>query len=274
MLKIENIEVSGFNAAFRGLRNPKESWHKSDSYFGLVDPEFCEEDYIITDKWIRKDEPFIAETSDRYEELFKKYNTWLLKQGILRRNQKYDVCDCAFIGPNDMELAQKMILAGDDEAKFTRMIHIQMDIIAPLRWWKEFDTYKVATVRNSCSTMHKLADKPITRECFSCDGYSDLRLIDPTGSPDSFIDETISNCEQLRQLYLETGDKRYWRALIDLLPDGWLMRSTVDFSYQTARHMFLAREHHKQSEWSEDFCNKMKELPYGEELICIKKENK
>ena len=118
MLKIENIEVSGFNAAFRGLRNPKESWHKSDSYFGLVDPEFCEEDYIVTDKWIRKSEPFITETSDRYEEL----------------NQKYDVCDCAFIGPNDMELAQRMILAGDDEAKFTRMIHIQMDIIAPLRW--------------------------------------------------------------------------------------------------------------------------------------------
>ena len=134
MLKIENIEVSGFNAAFRGLRNPKESWHKSDSYFGLVDPEFCEEDYIITDKWIRKDEPFIAETSDRYEILFNKYNTWLLKQGILRRNQKYDVGDCACIGPNDMELAQRMILAGDDEAKFTRMIHIQMDIIAPLRW--------------------------------------------------------------------------------------------------------------------------------------------
>lgn len=118
--------------------------------------------------------------------------------------------------------------------------------------------------------MHKLVDKPITRDCFSWDGYSDLRLIDPTGSPDSFIDETISNCEQLRQLYLDTGDKRYWRALIDLLPDGWLMRSTVDFSYQTARHMFLAREHHKQSEWSEEFCNKMRELPYGEELICIK----
>lgn len=134
MIKFENIEVSGFNAAFRGLRNPKESWYKSDSYFGLINPEYCEQDYLITDKWIRKDEPFIVETSDKYEELFKKYNTWLLEQGILRKNQEYDVCDCAFIGPKDMELAQRMILAGDDEGKFARMIHIQMDIVAPLRW--------------------------------------------------------------------------------------------------------------------------------------------
>ena len=91
MIRFENIEVSGFNAAFRGLRNPKESWYKSDSYFGLINPEYSEEDYLITDKWIRKDEPFIVETSDKYEELFKKYNTWLLEQGMLRKNQEYDV---------------------------------------------------------------------------------------------------------------------------------------------------------------------------------------
>lgn len=274
MIKFENIEVSGFGAAFRGLRNPLESWHKSDSFFGVINSEYCYQDYEITENWIRKEEPEIEDFSDTYEKLFEKYNKWLLEQGVLRRNDDYDVYDCAFIGPNDMQLAQRMILAGDDEAKFARMIHIQMDITAPLRWWKEFDTYKVATVRNSCSTMHKLAQTPITKECFSWDGFSDLKLIDPTGSPDVFIEETISNCEQLRQLYLYTNDKRYWRALIDLLPDGWMMKSTVDFSYQTARHMSLAREHHKQSEWSIDFCNMTKELPYGKELIWIKKENK
>lgn len=134
MIKFENIEVSGFNAAFRGLRNPKESWHRSDSFFGLINSEISDEDYIVTDKWIRKDNPYIEEFSEQYEDLFQKYNSWLLEQGILKRNENYNVYDCAFIGPNDMELAQRMILAGDDEGKFARMIHIQMDIVAPLRW--------------------------------------------------------------------------------------------------------------------------------------------
>jgi len=272
MIKFENIEVSGFGAAFRGLRNPLESWHKSDSFFGIINADYSEKDYDVTESWIEKEDPNLEPFSKKYENLFEKYNKWLLEQGVLRGED--EAYDCAFIGPEDMALAQRMILAGDDEAKFARMIHIQMDITAPLRWWKEFDTYKVATVRNSCSTMHKLAQTPITKECFSWDGFSDLELIDPTGSPDVFIEETISNCEQLRQLYLETNNKRYWRALIDLLPDGWMMKSTVDFSYQTARHMSLAREHHKQSEWSVDFCNMTKNLPYGKELIWIKKENK
>ena len=134
MIKFENIEVSGFGAAFRGLRNPLESWHKSDSFFGIVNAEHSDQDYEVTEKWIRKEEPEIEEFSDTYEELFRKYNKWLLEQGILRRNENHDVYDCAFIGPNDMQLAQRMILAGDDEAKFARMIHIQMDITAPLRW--------------------------------------------------------------------------------------------------------------------------------------------
>lgn len=274
MIKFENIEVSGFGAAFRGLRNPLESWHRSDSFFGLVDSEYSDEDYKITDNWIKKVNPNIEEFSEEYEKLFENYNRWLLTQGILKVNDNYNVFDCAFIGPNDMTLAQRMILAGDDEAKFTRMIHVQMDIIAPLRWLKEFDTYKIATVANSTSTMHKLASTPITKECFSWDGFSDLELIESTGSPDIFIEEAISNCEQLRQLYLKTNDKRYWRALIDLLPDGWMQKRTVDLNYQTLRHMSLAREHHKQSEWSVDFCNMTKELPYGKELIWIKKENK
>lgn len=271
MIKTKNIEVSGFKAAFRGLRNPLESWHKSDSYFGLVNAEHSDEDYNITDNWIRTKYPEIEEHCDKYEELWEKYNGWLLTEGIIRENEYYDVYDCAFIGPNDMTLAQRMILAGDDEAKFARMIHIQMDIIAPLRWWKEFDTYKVATTRNSCSTMHKLSQTPITRECFSWDGFSDLQLADSDGSPDTFIDITISNCEQLRQLYLQTKDKRYWRALIDLLPDGWMMRSTVDFNYQTARHMYFARRNHKQEEWRV-LCETLENLPYGKELISIEKE--
>lgn len=273
MIKIENIEVSGFNAAFRGLRNPLESWDKSDSFFGLVNAENSDEDYYVTDKWIKKEKPKAIEWSEEYEESWEKYNTWLLKEGIIRENQDYGVFDCAFIGPNDMNLAQRMILAGDDEAKFARMIHIQMDITTSLGHWKEIDTYKVATTRNSCSTMHKLSKTPITRDKFSWEGYSDLPLIDPTDSPDTFIDSVINDCEQLRQLYLRTGNIRYWEALVDLLPDGWLMRSTFDFDYQTARHMYFARRFHKKKAWRE-FCEELLKLPYGKELIALEKEKK
>lgn len=281
MIKFENIEVSGFGAAFRGLRNPLESWHKSDSFFGIINAGYSDQDYEVTEKWIRKKEPEIEEFSDTYEELFGKYNKWLLEQGILRRNEDYDVYDYAFIGPNDMQLAQRMIKAGDDEAKFMRMIHVQMDITAPLYWWKEFDTYKVGTVANSCSTMHKIAAKKFTMEDFSCEHLT-------SRAKDKFED-IIDELNHYRDLYLNGGDdywtdsddedyepkdKRMWWQMIQLLPSSYNQKRTVDFNYQTARHMSLAREHHKLSEWSVDFCNMTKELPYGKELIWIKKENK
>lgn len=266
MIKFENIEVSGFNAAFRGMRNPLESWSKSDSFFGLINIEYSDEDFFVADAWIKKDHPDINEESELYDKLFQNYDTWLLGEGVLRKSKDETVCDCAFIGPKDMKLAQSLIKAGDDESKFMRMIHFQCDITAPLLWWKELDTYKVATVRNSCSTMHKLVNTRITKEHFSWDGFTGVELIDPTGDPDVFLDEAISNCEQLRQLYNQTKDKRYWRALIELLPDGWLVRATYDCSYQTLRHIVKAREHHKLTEWH-DFCNITKSLPYGTDLI-------
>lgn len=278
MIKFENIEVSGFGAAFRGLRNPLESWHKSDSFFGIVNAEHSDQDYEVTEKWIRKEEPEIEEFSDTYEELFGKYNKWILEQGILRRNENYDIYDCAFIGPNDMNLAQRMIKAGDDEAKFMRMIHVQMDVTAPLYWWKEYDTYKVATVANSCSTMHKIHAKEFTLEDFSTDHLIHAARID--------LGHTIDALNFFRGIYLHggmakdedgnlcgygKGAKQIWWQMIQLLPSSYNQKRTVDFNYQTARHMSLAREHHKLSEWSVDFCNMTKELPYGKELIWIKK---
>lgn len=266
MIKFDNIETSGWRHAITSMRNPLESWSKSDSFFGLINTEYSDEDWFVADAWVRNAYPDINDESTLYAELFDDYDTWLLREGILKKSKDETVCDCAFIGPKDLKLAKNLIKAGDDESKFMRMIHFQCDIAAPLFWWKELDTYKVATVRNSCSTMHKLASTPITKDCFSWDGFSGLELIDPTGDPDVFLDEAISNCEQLRQLYNQTGDKKYWRALIELLPDGWLVKATYDCSYQTLRHIVQAREHHKLVEWH-DFCNMTKDLPYGMELI-------
>lgn len=121
--------------------------------------------------------------------------------------------------------------------------------------------------------MHKLTSAPITKECFSWDGYSDMKLIDPTGSPDAFFKMHIDNLEQLRQLYLETKDKRYWRALIQLLPDGWMQKRTITLNYQVLRAMYFARRYHKLQEWH-DFCDWIKSLPYAKELICYEKEKK
>lgn len=278
MIKFENIEVSGFGAAFRGLRNPLESWHKSDSFFGIVNAEHSDQDYEVTEKWIKKEESEIEEFSNTYEELFEKYNKWILEQGILRRNEDYDVYDCAFIGPNDMQLAQRMIKAGDDEAKFMRMIHVQMDITAPLYWWKEADTYKVGTVANSCSTMHKIHAKEFTLDDFSCDHLEDESngwVQDEEGqlwcSALTHMETTVHLLNAYRYQYLKTKDKKYWWQMIQLLPSSYNQKRTLNFNYQTARHMSLAREHHKLSEWSVDFCNMTKELPYGKELIWIKK---
>jgi len=175
------------------------------------------------------------------------------------------------IGEKDMVLAQKLISAGTDHSKFMRQIFVTMDITSSLYFWKEMSTYKVATVANSTSTMHTLTKKPITKDMFSWDGYGDLELIDPTGSPNVFMDMIISDLEQLRQLYLNTGDKRYWRAMIQLLPESFNQMRTWTANYQTLRNIYFARKQHKLQEWYE-FCLKIRELPYAEELICLEKK--
>lgn len=220
MIKIENIETFNFKGAFRGLRNPLNSWEKSNSY----------------------------------TDAFGKY----------------------VVGNKDLELAQRTINAGTDESKFMRQIFVSMDIIAPLYWWKEADTYKIATVSNSCSTMHKIASSEITEENYSFDPEPDKPLTDLL--TDDYIrildikNRAIEDVEWLRKKYNETKDKRYWRLLIQINPDGWLQKRTWTGNYQNLRNIYFARKNHKLIEWRQ-FCQMIEQLPYGKELICYKKEN-
>ena len=238
MLIVENVQVFNFEGAMRGLRNPKDSWHLSDSNYNQKScllPEHMQEDMSC---------PRCP--------LFNGFGE-----------------DCIpYIGPKDMKLAQAMIGAGTDEAKFLRQIFISMDITAPLYWWKEFDTYKVGTVANSCSTMHKLDAYPITRDMFSWDNVGD-----PGAEFWVTVDAIIAECERLRQLFKETGDKTYWRALVQLLPNSWLQKRTVTLNYQVARAQYFARRYHKLTEWH-ILCDAYVNLPYGSEFIAYEKPKK
>ena len=220
MIKIENIEVFNFEGAFRGLRNPMNSWNKSDSYIDA-----------LTNKYI--------------------------------------------VGENDLKLAQRMISAGTDESKFMRQIFVSMDITAPLYWWKEADTYKIATVSNSCSTMHKITSSEITEENYSFDPEPDKPLTDlPTNDYVRILDiknRAVADVEWLRKKYNETKDKRYWRLLIQINPDGWLQKRTWTGNYQNLRNMYFARKNHKLIEWIQ-FCQIIEQLPYSKELICYEKD--
>ena len=169
------------------------------------------------------------------------------------------------IGKNDLELMQKLIKAGSEHRKFLRQIFVAVDITAPLYFFKELDTYKVGTVANSTSTMHKLASTPITIDCFEMGDFT------------PFIDNfkidlswrtVVSYLEQLRQKYNETKDKRYWKELIRLLPESWLQKRTVTMNYENILNMYRQRKNHKLTEWSKSFCDWVKTLPYAEELIC------
>ena len=170
------------------------------------------------------------------------------------------------IGKNDLELMQKLIKAGSEHRKFLRQIFVAVDITAPLYFFKELDTYKVGTVANSTSTMHKLASTPITIDCFEMGDFT------------PFIDNfkidlswrtVVSYLEQLRQKYNETKDKRYWKELIRLLPESWLQKRTVTMNYENILNMYQQRKSHKLTEWSKSFCDWVKTLPYAEELICL-----
>lgn len=227
MIKIDKIEVFNLEGAFRGLRNPMNSWDKSDS------------------KWIYEN---VRDSSGRY-----------------------------IIGEKDLQLAQRMINAGTDESKFMRQIFVSMDIEAPLYFWKEFDTYKVSTVANSCSTMHKITSGEITKENYSFDPEPNRKLTDlPTNDYIKMLDimnRAVEDVEWLRKKYIETGDKRYWRLLIQINPDGWNQKRTWTGNYQNLRNQYFARRHHKLIEWHE-YCKMIEQLPYGLELICYEKGDK
>ena len=201
-MKFEHTETFGWEGAFRGMRNPKESWNRSDSYF----------------------------------------------------NEKGNYV----LGENDLDLATRLIKAGTEHRKFLRMIHIQTDMTAPLYVWKEYDTYKIATVANSTSTMHKLTSKPITIDCFEIDDIKDFEK--------TYLELIINMCEDYREQYLETKDKDIWKALIRLLPESWLQTRTIDLNYETLRTIYHQRKYHKLTEWH-TFCDWVKTLPYAKELI-------
>lgn len=161
------------------------------------------------------------------------------------------------IGPRDLKLLRNLANAGPDHGKFMRMIHVDMDITAHQVWWAEFDTYKVGTVRNSCSKMHKIHVKPFTLDDFSHEGCDEIPWAKVA------LEHVVSVCEELRIKFNETQEKKYWRALIELLPEGYNMRATVSLNYQVLKSMYHARKHHKLYEWR-DFCKFVETLPYSE----------
>lgn len=242
----ENTRVYNFEGALRGMRNPMNSWAKSDS------------------KFLRNCIPY-----DPFEE-----DTGKAKIQIF--NTSVDEFDCVSIGENDMKLAQKLIRAGSEHRKFMRQIFISVDITAPLYWWKEFDTYKVGTTANSTSTMHKIASKPITLECFETDDYdSSLSLVDDC-TIGIRVENFIDDLEQLRQKYLITNDKRYWKELIRWLPESYLQKRTVTMTYENVLSMIKQRNGHKLNEWSceNDYANSFvkwaRTLPFANDFIFIK----
>ena len=281
-MDFKNTEVYGFEGAFRGLRNPLESWNKSDSFFGLVDlryPQDAREE--VTDIWVEQElkkrnlnyEPYDRE----WEELWEKYDLWLWDNGVLQWDN--DIAVTAALGPKDLALAQKLVLAGPEHRKFMRQIFVSVDITAPIYWWKEFSTYKIGTTANSTSTMHKLTSKPITKDCFEFDNGDELEITSytiPHGGECGLVysdyqEDIIDMCETLRQKYLETKDKRYWRALVQILPQSWLQTRTITMTYENLRNMYFQRRNHKLIEWLQ-FCSWITKLPYGEELIMLEEK--
>ena len=284
MISVKNLKVFNFEGAFHGMRNPLNSWDKSDSYFGIINLDYDSPDYdYVADYWIeyenqiriKNGKPILStenETSKLFYDALDAYSDWMRDNGVLQTDN--ELAEVAFLGPKDLELAQKLIKSGSDHAKFMRQISVSMDITAPIYWWKEMDTYKVGTVANSTSTMHKITSKPIEESDFSFDN-KDL-LVHPLTPEDLIFDDLIISivydCERLRELYLETKDKRYWRALIQLLPESYNQTRTWTGNYAILRNIYFARKNHKLQEWV-DFCGIIENLPYGKELICLGEKN-
>ena len=281
-MKFNFTEVFNFEGAFRGLRNPLESWEKSDSYFGFMNYDYRSDARAdVIDKWVEQEfikqglvvDPF----TEKWEDMWGKYSDWLSSNEILRTD--YEISDIASLGPKDLALAQKLILAGPEHYKFMRQIFVSVDIAAPIYWWKEFDTYKIGTTTNSTSTMHKLASSPITKKMFEFDNGDDL-IVSQGKSINGewkyvfsdYQEDIIDMCETLRQKYLETKDKRYWRALVQILPESWLQTRTVTMSYANLRNIYFQRRNHKLKEWHL-FCEWLATLPYAKELIMLEDTN-
>ena len=261
-MKFENTEVFNFEGAFRGMRNPLASWHKSDSIFYMdCEHEYSESAVEVAHAWAEKMTEDLEKDTDNYieahDQAFEEKLDWLYENGLRYMKEDHHSTGI-YIGPNDMGLAKRLISGGTEHRKFLRQIMVSVDITAPLYWWKEFDTYKVGTTANSTSTMHKLASTPITLDCFEIDDFNPV-FYEPI--------QLIEALEDLRQKYNETKDKRYWKELVRWLPNGWLQTRTITMNYENLRSMYHQREHHKLVEWSDAFCKWVESLPYAKELI-------
>ena len=232
MIKIENTEVIGWEAAIRGMRNPLNSWEKSDSkWYSIGIP--TSNPAAINDKYL---------------------------------SQKY----C--IGDNDLDLMKRLRNAGTDHRKFMRMITVYVDITAPLYWWKEFDTYKVGTVANSCSTMHKIHAKEFTLEDFSCEHLFDTPESEFNDSMD-VLKEVIDILNLYRDHFVKNPHRKdYWWQLIQLLPSSYNQRRTVMLNYEVLANIYKSRRNHKLDEWHV-FCEWIENLPYSELIIGEKVES-
>lgn len=230
MLKIENVETYGWAAAIRGMRNPKNSWDRMDSH-PCLEADWSGDCAMV----MNDDEP--AKDCDP---------------------DKYHFC----VGENDFKLMQTLAAAGQDHGKFLRMITATLDITAPLYWWKEFDTYKVGTVANSCSTMHKIHAKEFDVNDFSHEHVEELTGDDYNTSYD-FLLLTVNILNYYRKKFLKTNDKKYWWQLIQLLPSSFNQRRTVQLNYAVLKNIYHARKDHKLDEWH-TLCDWIESLPYSE----------
>ena len=238
MIKFENVETFGWEATIRGMRNPMNSWEKSDSHSCGT----CGDCDICID-----------------------YGNCPYGYDYLK----------TVVGPNDLDLMKRLRNSGTDHRKFMRMITVYVDITAPLYWWKEFDTYKVGTVANSCSTMHKIHDKEFTLEDFSCehlyagddiDGMYYLTTAEEEFTSNDVLKVVIEALNNYRKQYLKTKDKKDWWQMIQLLPSSYNQKRTVMLNYEVLANMYKSRRNHKLDEWH-TFCDWIERLPYSELII-------
>ena len=238
MIKLENTEVLGWEHAIRGMRNPMNSWEKSDSYETDCDHFHCGDAGI---------------SGDCSKCLGDRFPTFPV------------------IGPNDLDLMKRLRNAGTDHRKFMRMLIVYVDITGPLYWWKEFDTYKVGTVANSCSTMHKIHAKEFTLEDFSCEHLTDIYALDNATNPLNAMEHTIFCLNFYRDLYLKEKDKKYWWQMIQLLPSSYNQKRTVMLNYEVLANIYKSRKGHRLDEWH-TFCDWIEGLPYSELITGKEKE--
>ena len=259
-MKFENTEVTGFENAILGARLPmckdlEESKGKSDSFICVNGSGNCEKCRFYTHD----------------------IENFGMNEGCLKEEILDEYKGISVIGEKDLDLLKRLINAddkiGQPNSKFLRMIHAQVCITAPLYWWKEMDTYKVGTTANSTSTMHRIANYPITMDCFEMDDFDNYVTVTNNNFDQDCINfiwgDVIRICEELRQKYNETKDKKYWKELIRLLPESWLQTRMFDCDYATLRNIYCWRVKipHKLTEWKQ-FGNWVESLPYAKELIC------